>query len=89
MQLGLAVTKKLEKPYNLLQLLLVQLVAMTLYYKTIIPLAFVVYGLSALIIYMKKFLHFDWLRAVQFLGNICSAKKRNSVPKKEIQCKFL
>ena len=27
---------------------------------------------------MKKFLHFDWLRAVQFLGNI--------VPKKEIQC---
>ena len=29
------------------------------------------------IIYMKKFLHFDWLRAVQFLGN--------TVPK-EIQC---
>ena len=29
---------------------------------------------------MKKFLHFDWLRAVQFLGN--------TVPKKEIQCKF-
>ncbi len=27
---------------------------------------------------MKKFLHFDWLRAVQFLGN--------TVPKKEIQC---
>ena len=26
---------------------------------------------------MKKFLHFDWLRAVQFLGN--------TVPKKEIQ----
>ncbi len=31
-----------------------------------------------LIIYMKKFIHFDWLRAVQFLGN--------TVPKKEIQC---
>ncbi len=47
MQLGLAVTtvnKKLEKTYNLLQLLLMQLVAMTLYYKTVIPLAFVVYG---------------------------------------------
>ena len=28
---------------------------------------------------MKKFLHFDWLRAVQFL--------ENTVPKKEIQCK--
>ncbi len=27
---------------------------------------------------MKKFLHFDWLRAVQFLGKY-SAKKRNSV----------
>ena len=27
---------------------------------------------------MKKFLHFDWLRAVQFL--------ENTVPKKEIQC---
>ena len=40
-----------------------------------------VHGLSVLIIYMKKFLHFDWLRAVQFLGN--------TVPKKEIQCKFL
>ncbi len=30
------------------------------------------------IIYMKKFLHSNWLRAVQFLGN--------TVPKKEIQC---
>ncbi len=28
--------------------------------------------------YMKKFLHFDWLRAMQFLGN--------TVPKKEVQC---
>ena len=33
---------------------------------------------------MKKFLHSDWLRAVQFLGNTVpkkefSAKKRNSV----------
>ncbi len=27
---------------------------------------------------MKKFLHFDWLRAVQFLGN--------TVPKNESQC---
>ncbi len=27
---------------------------------------------------MKKFLHFDWLRAVQFLAN--------AAPKKEIQC---
>ncbi len=27
---------------------------------------------------MKKFLHFDWLRAAQFLGN--------TVPKKQIQC---
>ena len=27
---------------------------------------------------MKKFLHFDWLRAMQFLGN--------TVSKKEIQC---
>ncbi len=27
---------------------------------------------------MKKILSFDWLRAVQFLGN--------TVPKKEIQC---
>ncbi len=27
---------------------------------------------------MKKILHFDWLRAVQVLGNI--------VPEKEIQC---
>ncbi len=33
---------------------------------------------SKLIIYMKKFLHSDWLRAVQFLVN--------TVPKKEIQC---
>ncbi len=36
---------------------------------------------------MKKFIQFDWLRAVRFLGNTVS-KKRNSVPKKEIQCKF-
>ncbi len=34
--------------------------------------------ISDLIIYMKKFIHSDWLRAVQFLGN--------TVPKKEIQC---
>ena len=34
-----------------------------------------------LLIYMKKILHFDWLRAVQFL--------QNTIPKKEIQCKFL
>ena len=51
---------------------------------------FVVYYISEntiiylLIIYMKKFLHFDWLRAVQFLGNTVpkkkfSAKKGNSV----------
>ena len=50
---------------------------------------------------MKKILHFDWLRAVQFLGNTVlkkeiqcqkkkfSAKKRNSVPKNEIKAKFL
>ena len=36
-------TKKLEKPYNFLQLLLGQLMAIRLYYKTITPLAFVVY----------------------------------------------
>ena len=42
-QFGLAVTKKLGKPYNFLQLLLRQLVVIRLYYKTIIPLAFVVY----------------------------------------------
>ncbi len=35
-------------------------------------------NITKLIIYMKKFLHSDWLRAVQFLGN--------TVPKKEIQC---
>ena len=39
------------------------------------------YRFSTIIIYLKKFLQFDWLRAVQFLGNL--------VPKKEIQCKFL
>ncbi len=33
MQLGLAVTKKLGKPYNVLQLLLGQLVAIRLYYR--------------------------------------------------------
>ncbi len=35
------------------------------------------FQITDLIIYMKKFLHFDWLRAVQFLGN--------TAPKKEIQ----
>ena len=35
------------------------------------------FQITDLIIYMKKFLHFDWLRAVQFLGN--------TMPKKEIQ----
>ncbi len=38
-------------------------------------------SITLLIIYMKKFLHSDWLRAVQFLGNTVP-KKRNSVPKK-------
>ena len=33
--------------------------------------------INVIIIYMKKFLHSDWLRAVQFLVN--------TVPKKEIQ----
>ncbi len=28
---------------------------------------------------MKEFLHFHWLRAVQFLGNTVTCKKRNSV----------
>ncbi len=42
---------------------------------------------------MKKFLHFGWLRALQFLGNTVPKKeiqcqKRNSVPKKETECKF-
>ena len=37
---------------------------------------------------MKKCLHFDWPRAVQFLGN-AAVPPKNSVPKKEIQCKFL
>ena len=32
-----------------------------------------------IITYMKKFLHFDWLRAVQFL--------RNTVPKKKFSAK--
>ena len=30
---------------------------------------------------MKKFLHFDWLRAVQFLGNEIQCQMKN-----EIQC---
>ena len=39
---------------------------------------------SPIILFMKKFLHFDWLRAVQFWGiqsqkKKFSAKKRNSV----------
>ncbi len=38
-----------------------------------------IFSILYLIIYMEKFLHFDWLRAVQFLGN--------TVSKKEIQCK--
>ncbi len=33
---------------------------------------------------MKKFLHFDWLRAVRFLGNTVPKKKFSA--KKEIQC---
>ncbi len=49
---------------------------------------------------MKKILHFDWLRAVQFLGNTVlkkeiqcqkkkfSAKKRNSVPKTKLKPNF-
>ncbi len=36
----------------------------------------ITYPIPPLIIYMKKFLHSDWLRAVQFLGN--------TMPKKEI-----
>ncbi len=39
---------------------------------------------------MKKFLHFDWLRAVQFLGNTVPKKEIQCQNyKKEIQCKFL
>ena len=34
------------------------------------------------IIIHEKILHFDWLRAVQFLRNTVPKKKRNSVPKK-------
>ena len=41
-----------------------------------------------LIIYMKKFLHSDWLKSVQFLG-ITVPKKEIQFQKKEIPCKFL
>ena len=37
---------------------------------------------SLVIIYMKKFLHFDWLRAVQFFSKTVQ-KRVNSVQKKE------
>ena len=30
----------------------------------------------------EKIVHFDWLRAVQFLGNTVRGKKRNSLPRK-------
>ena len=35
--------------------------------------------ISLVIIYMKKFLHSDWLRAVQFLGNSVPKRELNSV----------
>ncbi len=35
---------------------------------------------------MNKFVHFDWLKAVQFLGNTVP-KKEIQFKKKEIQCK--
>ncbi len=35
---------------------------------------------------MKKFLHFDWLRAVQFLGNTVQKKKFNA--KKKFSANF-
>ena len=42
---------------------------------------------SFLIIHMKKFLHFDWLRAVQFFSK--TVKKRvNSVQKEETNQAF-
>ena len=38
--------------------------------------------ITELIIYMKKFLHFDWLRAVQFFSKTVQ-KRVNSVQKEE------
>ena len=43
--------------------------------------------ISGLIIYMKKFLHFDWLRAVQFFSKTVQ-KRVNSVQKKETNQAF-
>ena len=42
-----------------------------------------------LIIYMKKILRFDWLRAVPFLGNTVPKKEIQCQKRKFMQCKFL
>ena len=44
-------------------------------------------GVSHLIIYMKKFLHFDWLRAVQFFSKTVQ-KRVNTVQKEETNQAF-
>ena len=44
-------------------------------------------SLQFLIIYMKKFLHFDWLRAVQFFSKTVQ-KRGNSVEKEETNQAF-
>ena len=44
-------------------------------------------GLLSLILYMKKFLHFDWLRAVQFFSKKVQ-KRVNSVQKEETNQAF-
>ena len=46
------------------------------------------YLITLLIIYMKKFLHFDWLRAVQFLGNTQCQKKEIQYQKKKFSANF-
>ena len=43
---------------------------------------------QALIIYMKKFLNADWLRAAHFFEIRCQTEMKYS-SKKELQCKFI
>ena len=52
------------------------------------PINLINLSISLLIIYIKKFLHFDWLRAVQFFSKTVQ-KRVHSVQKDETNQAFL
>ena len=80
--------KKISRSYHCFPLVIFSLIIP--FKRNLFPIIFIIFlyiELILLIIYMKKFLHFDWWRAVQFFSKTVQ-KRGNSVQKEETNQAF-